>query len=42
MRLGMMMSYAGGFTDPRTLHGTGLPVATTLLEAITLAATAAK
>jgi hypothetical protein len=34
--------YAGGFTDPRTLHGTGLPVATTLLEAITLAATAAK
>ncbi len=30
--------YTGGFTDPRTLYGTGLPVATTLLEAVTLAA----
>jgi phosphoglycolate phosphatase-like HAD superfamily hydrolase len=29
--------YAGGFTHPQTLHSTGLPVATTLLEAVSLA-----
>ena len=29
--------YAGGFTDPDTLRATGLPVATTLLEAVVLA-----
>lgn len=29
--------YAGGFTDPQRLQATGLPVATTLLEAVTLA-----
>ena len=29
--------YAGGFTDPQRLRETGLPVATTLLEAVTLA-----
>jgi phosphoglycolate phosphatase-like HAD superfamily hydrolase len=32
--------YAGGFTHPRTLAETGLPVATTLVEAVTLAAAA--
>jgi phosphoglycolate phosphatase-like HAD superfamily hydrolase len=32
--------YAGGFTDPERLRDTGLPVATTLLEAVTLAAKA--
>jgi phosphoglycolate phosphatase-like HAD superfamily hydrolase len=30
--------YAGGFTDPQRLHDTGLPVVTTLLDAVTLAA----
>ena len=29
--------YAGGFTDPQTLQRTGLPVATTLMEAVALA-----
>jgi phosphoglycolate phosphatase-like HAD superfamily hydrolase len=29
--------YAGGFTDPHRLRDTGLPVATTLLEAVALA-----
>jgi phosphoglycolate phosphatase-like HAD superfamily hydrolase len=30
--------YTGGFTDPQTLHSTGLPVATTLVEAVAFAA----
>jgi phosphoglycolate phosphatase-like HAD superfamily hydrolase len=30
--------YTGGFTHPDALHGTGLPVATTLTEAVALAA----
>jgi phosphoglycolate phosphatase-like HAD superfamily hydrolase len=29
--------YAGGFTHPDTLRGTGLPVAVTLIEAVKLA-----
>ncbi len=33
--------YAGGFTDPSRLRGTGLPVATTLVEAVALALTSA-
>ena len=32
--------YAGGFTDPQRLYDTGLPVATSLLEAVTLASQA--
>jgi len=30
--------YAGGFTDPPALHATGLPVASSLVEAVELAA----
>jgi phosphoglycolate phosphatase-like HAD superfamily hydrolase len=30
--------YSGGFTDPPLLHATGLPVASTLVEAVTIAA----
>jgi len=32
--------YAGGFTDPQRLAATGLPVATTLIEAVALAGAA--
>jgi phosphoglycolate phosphatase-like HAD superfamily hydrolase len=34
--------YSGGFTHPERLRATGLPVATTLLEAVTLASTVAE
>jgi phosphoglycolate phosphatase-like HAD superfamily hydrolase len=34
--------YTGGFTDPGRLRGCGVPVATTLAEAVTLAAAPAR
>lgn len=36
----VVVLYTGGFTDPRRLQETGLPVATTLLEAVALATAA--
>ena len=38
---GRCVLYAGGFTDPALLHETGLPVATTLIDAVKLAREAA-